>query len=216
MARCPPADAYPDLDRARPARRARRAFRLRPRQEGRARSHHLQQIEAHHAGRPRALALDRVGRQVAGRDRHQHRDLRRADRRDRQARRAQAVPLIGFAEAGAGGYFDDGGFPVGKGWDEIALPAGQRRARLCAGDLRRLDAAGLSRRRRHRRVAGRAGAARRPRRGQDQGRRSDGQGAAHARPPRSSSCSRSTPSIATARCRCSDVVWIARIVWASQ
>ena len=35
----------------------------------------------------------------------------------------QAVPLIGFAEAGAGGYFDDGGFPVGKGWDEIAFPA---------------------------------------------------------------------------------------------
>ena len=26
----------------------------------------------------------------------------------------QAVPLIGFAEAGAGGYFDDGGFPVGR------------------------------------------------------------------------------------------------------
>lgn len=35
---------------------------------------------------------------------------------------AQAVPLIGFAEASAGGYFDDGGFPVGKGWDEIAFP----------------------------------------------------------------------------------------------
>jgi phage repressor protein C with HTH and peptisase S24 domain len=35
---------------------------------------------------------------------------------------AQAVPLIGFAEAGAGGYFDDGGFPVGRGWDEIAFP----------------------------------------------------------------------------------------------
>ena len=35
----------------------------------------------------------------------------------------QAVPLIGLAEAGAGGYFDDGGFPVGKGWDEIAFPA---------------------------------------------------------------------------------------------
>ena len=32
------------------------------------------------------------------------------------------MPLIGFAEAGAGGYFDDGGFPVGKGWDEIAFP----------------------------------------------------------------------------------------------
>lgn len=35
----------------------------------------------------------------------------------------QAVPLIGFAEAGGGGYFDDGGFPVGKGWDEIAFPS---------------------------------------------------------------------------------------------
>lgn len=36
---------------------------------------------------------------------------------------AQAVPLIGFAEAGSGGYFDDGGYPVGKGWDEIPFPA---------------------------------------------------------------------------------------------
>jgi phage repressor protein C with HTH and peptisase S24 domain len=35
----------------------------------------------------------------------------------------KAVPLIGFAEAGSGGYFDDGGFPVGKGWDEIAFPS---------------------------------------------------------------------------------------------
>ena len=33
------------------------------------------------------------------------------------------LPLIGMAQAGAGGYFDDGGFPVGKGWDEVAFPA---------------------------------------------------------------------------------------------
>jgi phage repressor protein C with HTH and peptisase S24 domain len=39
------------------------------------------------------------------------------------ARAAQAVPLLGFAEAGSGGYFDDGGFPVGKGWDEVGLPS---------------------------------------------------------------------------------------------
>jgi phage repressor protein C with HTH and peptisase S24 domain len=39
------------------------------------------------------------------------------------ARAAQAVPLLGFAEAGTGGYFDDGGFPVGKGWDEVGLPS---------------------------------------------------------------------------------------------
>jgi phage repressor protein C with HTH and peptisase S24 domain len=35
----------------------------------------------------------------------------------------EAVPLIGFAEAGVGGYFDDEGFPNGKGWDEIPFPA---------------------------------------------------------------------------------------------
>ena len=36
---------------------------------------------------------------------------------------SHAVPLIGFAQAGSGGYFDDSGFPVGKGWDEIPFPA---------------------------------------------------------------------------------------------
>lgn len=34
-----------------------------------------------------------------------------------------AVPLVGFAQAGAGGYFDDAGFPVGQGWDLVELPA---------------------------------------------------------------------------------------------
>jgi phage repressor protein C with HTH and peptisase S24 domain len=32
------------------------------------------------------------------------------------------VPLLGFAQAGAGGFFDDGGFPAGQGWDEVAFP----------------------------------------------------------------------------------------------
>jgi len=38
-------------------------------------------------------------------------------------RSVQSVPLLGFPQAGAGGYFDDSGFPAGKGWDEIALPS---------------------------------------------------------------------------------------------
>jgi phage repressor protein C with HTH and peptisase S24 domain len=38
---------------------------------------------------------------------------------------AEAVPLIGFAEASTGGFIDDGGFPAGKGWDEIPFPAGE-------------------------------------------------------------------------------------------
>ncbi len=34
-----------------------------------------------------------------------------------------AIPLIGFAQAGAGGFFDDGGFPAGQGWDIVEFPA---------------------------------------------------------------------------------------------
>jgi phage repressor protein C with HTH and peptisase S24 domain len=36
---------------------------------------------------------------------------------------AHAVPLLGFAEAGSGGYFDDSGCPAGAGWDSVAFPA---------------------------------------------------------------------------------------------
>ncbi|MEM0900224.1 MAG: helix-turn-helix transcriptional regulator [Pseudomonadota bacterium] len=32
------------------------------------------------------------------------------------------VPLVGMAQAGAGGFFDDAGFPAGEGWDQISLP----------------------------------------------------------------------------------------------
>jgi len=35
----------------------------------------------------------------------------------------KAVPLLSFAKAGVGEYFDDGGFPVGEGWDQIVFPA---------------------------------------------------------------------------------------------
>ncbi|MEO5756051.1 MAG: helix-turn-helix transcriptional regulator [Mesorhizobium sp.] len=34
-----------------------------------------------------------------------------------------SVPLLGFAQAGAGGFFDDAGFPAGQGWDLVELPA---------------------------------------------------------------------------------------------
>jgi phage repressor protein C with HTH and peptisase S24 domain len=39
------------------------------------------------------------------------------------ARATHSVPLLGLAQAGSGGYFDDSGFPAGKGWDELALPS---------------------------------------------------------------------------------------------
>jgi len=38
------------------------------------------------------------------------------------ARPARRIPLIGLAQAGGEGFFDDGGYPVGGGWDEVSLP----------------------------------------------------------------------------------------------
>jgi len=38
-------------------------------------------------------------------------------------RAVQTVPLLGFAHAAGSGHFDDGGYPSGKGWDEMALPS---------------------------------------------------------------------------------------------
>ena len=36
--------------------------------------------------------------------------------------RGRLVPLIGMAQAGGQGYFDDAGFPAASGWEEIAFP----------------------------------------------------------------------------------------------
>lgn len=39
-----------------------------------------------------------------------------------EGRRVGGAPLLGFAQAGQDGYFDDAGFPVGQGWEEVELP----------------------------------------------------------------------------------------------
>ena len=39
------------------------------------------------------------------------------------AESGRTVPLLGLAQAGSGGYFDEAGFPAGQGWDEIRLPS---------------------------------------------------------------------------------------------
>lgn len=35
---------------------------------------------------------------------------------------AKGIPLIGLAQAGSDGLFDDAGYPLGQGWDEIRFP----------------------------------------------------------------------------------------------
>ena len=38
------------------------------------------------------------------------------------ARPPRRIPLLGLAQAGGDGFFDDAGFPVGGSWDEVGLP----------------------------------------------------------------------------------------------
>lgn len=39
-----------------------------------------------------------------------------------EGRRGGSAPLIGFAQAGQDGFFDDAGFPAGSGWEEVRFP----------------------------------------------------------------------------------------------
>lgn len=36
--------------------------------------------------------------------------------------RKRGVPLLGLAQAGSDGFFDEAGFPAGEGWEEVAFP----------------------------------------------------------------------------------------------
>lgn len=36
--------------------------------------------------------------------------------------RGPNIPVIGLAQAGSDGFFDDSGYPVGEGWDEVRMP----------------------------------------------------------------------------------------------
>ncbi len=35
------------------------------------------------------------------------------------------VPLLGLAQAGAGGFFDPAGYPLGQGWEEVSFPGAE-------------------------------------------------------------------------------------------
>jgi len=40
----------------------------------------------------------------------------------RSVSKPEGIPVLGLAQAGGGGYFDDGGFPAGHGWHRITFP----------------------------------------------------------------------------------------------
>ena len=45
-----------------------------------------------------------------------------AEQLRREGAPAHTIPVIGHAQAGGNGFFDDAGYPVGAGWDEVAFP----------------------------------------------------------------------------------------------
>jgi len=45
-----------------------------------------------------------------------------ADQLRREGAPLHTIPVIGHAQAGGNGFFDDAGYPVGAGWDEVAFP----------------------------------------------------------------------------------------------
>ena len=96
----------------------------------------LQQIETAFRRWAAALALDGIDRQGARRHGREHGAVygfHAAGRRLSKQPAGQqenafppqggSIPLLGFAQAGAGGFFDDGGFPAGQGWDVVDFPA---------------------------------------------------------------------------------------------
>jgi phage repressor protein C with HTH and peptisase S24 domain len=70
--------------------------------------------------RPRWPSTESVAKVLAATGR-QLRRVRPAGGAGRPARPLRAA--AGLAQAGADGFFDDAGFPVGQGWDEVDLPS---------------------------------------------------------------------------------------------
>jgi phage repressor protein C with HTH and peptisase S24 domain len=73
-------------------------------------------------GRPRWPTTESIANllEAAGASVEEFADLL-SGRKGQPPRRKQ-IPLLGLARAGKGGFFDDSGFPVGNGWDEIEVP----------------------------------------------------------------------------------------------
>jgi phage repressor protein C with HTH and peptisase S24 domain len=73
-------------------------------------------------GRPRWPTMESISRvlNASGASVDEFMDLL-AGRKGAPLRR-KVIPMLGFAKAGKGGFFDDSGFPNGSGWEEIDVP----------------------------------------------------------------------------------------------
>jgi phage repressor protein C with HTH and peptisase S24 domain len=73
-------------------------------------------------GRPRWPTMESINRVLtaSGAPVDEFMDL--LSNRKGQPPRMKQIPMLGFAKAGKGGFFDDSGFPCGNGWEEIDVP----------------------------------------------------------------------------------------------
>ncbi len=73
-------------------------------------------------GRPRWPTMESISRVLtaSGASVEEFMDL--LSGRKGQPPRRKVIPMLGFAKAGKGGFFDDSGFPSGSGWEEIDVP----------------------------------------------------------------------------------------------
>ncbi len=73
-------------------------------------------------GRPRWPTMESIARvlNASGASVEEFMDLLTG--RKGQPPKRKVIPMLGFAKAGKGGFFDDSGFPAGAAWEEIDVP----------------------------------------------------------------------------------------------
>jgi phage repressor protein C with HTH and peptisase S24 domain len=74
-------------------------------------------------GKPRWPSTESVAKILAVTRTDMHTFIAAAKYRE-QAPPVTTLPVIGYAQAGRAGYFDDAGYPAGEGWDQISFPGG--------------------------------------------------------------------------------------------
>jgi phage repressor protein C with HTH and peptisase S24 domain len=73
-------------------------------------------------GRPRWPTMESIARVLTASGASVEEFMEILAGRKGQPPRRKVIPMLGFAKAGKGGYFDDSGFPFGDGWEEIEVP----------------------------------------------------------------------------------------------
>ena len=75
-------------------------------------------------GRPRWPSTESLAKIMDATNSSMEEFMRLLDEKPQRAFvQSSKIPLLGFAQAGAGGFFDDAGFPTGQGHELIELPS---------------------------------------------------------------------------------------------